>query len=80
MIDNLQKSYGLQSQQVDTLAHAAEISNILFQSARADYMEVLLTRRDSLEAQMELIETKRRQFKAMVNVYQALGGGWRSGA
>ncbi|CAN5924786.1 TolC family protein [soil metagenome] len=80
MIDNLQRSYGLQSRQVDTLARAADISNILFLSARADYMEVLLTRRDSLEAQLELIETKRRQFKAMVNVYQALGGGWRSGA
>jgi outer membrane protein, multidrug efflux system len=79
MIDNLQKGYDLQSQQVDRLAQAVDVSNILFQSARADYMEVLLTRRDSLEAQMELIETKKRQFQAIVNVYQALGGGWRSG-
>jgi multidrug efflux system outer membrane protein len=77
MIENLQKSYELQSQQVDTLARSIDISNVLFQSARADYMEVLLTRRDSLEAQMELIATKRRQFQAMVNIYQALGGGWR---
>lgn len=46
MIDNLQKGYDLQSQQVDRLAQAVEISNILFRSARADYMEVLLTRRD----------------------------------
>jgi len=79
MSQNLQKSYELQQQQVDTLARAADVSNVLFQSARADYMEVLLTRRDSLEAQMELIETKKRQFHAMVNIYQALGGGWRSG-
>jgi outer membrane protein TolC len=40
-------------------------------------MEVLLTRRDSLEAEMDLIETKNRQLRAMVNIYQALGGGWR---
>jgi outer membrane protein TolC len=80
MIYNLQKSYELRSQQVDALARASEVSGILFQSARADYMEVLLTRRDSLEAQMELIETKKRQLQAMVNVYQALGGGWRSGS
>jgi NodT family efflux transporter outer membrane factor (OMF) lipoprotein len=79
MIGNLQKRYDFQSQQVDTLARSVDISNVLFQSARADYMEVLLTRRDSLEAQMELIETKKRQFQAMVNIYQALGGGWRSG-
>lgn len=78
MIDNLQKSYELQSQQVDTLARAAEISKTLFQSARADYMEVLLTRRDSLEAQMELIETKKRRLQATVNIYQALGGGWQA--
>lgn len=77
MIDNLHKSYALQSKQVETLARAVEVSGILFQSARADYMEVLLTRRDSLDAEMELVETKRRQFQAMVNVYQALGGGWR---
>jgi len=78
-IDNLQKAYDLQSQQVEALARSSEICSILFQSARADYMEVLLTRRDSLQAQMELIDTKNRQFQAMVNVYQALGGGWRSG-
>lgn len=78
MIGNLQKSFDLQSQQVDTLSRSVDISNVLFQSARADYMEVLLTRRDSLEAQMELVETKKRQFLAVVNIYQALGGGWRT--
>lgn len=79
MIENLGKSYELQSRQVEALARSSEVSTILFQSARADYMEVLLTRRDSLEAEMELIETKKRQLQAMVNIYQALGGGWRSG-
>lgn len=77
MIDNLQKGYELQAKQVEALSHAVETSNVLFQSARADYMEVLLTRRDSLDAQMDLAETKKRQFHAMVDVYQALGGGWR---
>jgi outer membrane protein TolC len=77
MIKNLQQSYDLQSQQVERLIQSIDISNVLFQSARADYMEVLLTRRDSLDAEMELIETKNRQMQAMVSVYQALGGGWR---
>ena len=40
-------------------------------------MEVLLTRRESIEAELELIETRLRQMQARVNVYQALGGGWR---
>lgn len=77
MIGNLDKSYQLASQQVERLTRSIETSNVLFQSARADYMEVLLTRRDSLESQMELIETKLRQRHALVNMYQALGGGWR---
>lgn len=79
-IGNLQKSYDLQSKQVDTLARSVEISGVLFQSARADYMEVLLTRRDSLEAQMERIETRKRQLVAVVSLYQALGGGWKQDA
>jgi NodT family efflux transporter outer membrane factor (OMF) lipoprotein len=77
MIKNLQESYKRMSRQVDILTSAIDVSNTLFQSARADYMEVLLTRRDALEAEMQLIETKLKQFLAMVNVYQALGGGWR---
>ncbi|MEZ4296743.1 MAG: TolC family protein [Polyangiaceae bacterium] len=74
--DNLQKAYDLQSQQVAALARASETSTVLFQSARADYMEVLLTRRDLLDAEMELIEMRKRQWIAIVNLYQALGGGW----
>ncbi|MFO0597189.1 MAG: TolC family protein [Myxococcaceae bacterium] len=76
--ENLQKTYALQAQQVDILAQSVDISTTLFQSARADYMEVLLTRRDSLDAQLELIETRKRLLLALVNIYQALGGGWRS--
>lgn len=78
--ENLQKTYALQAQQVEQLSQAVEVSTVLFQSARADYMEVLLIRRDSLDAQLELIETKKRLLLAMVNIYQALGGGWRGPA
>lgn len=77
MIHNLEQSYDLQAQQVDKLTQSIDISSRLFGSARADYMEVLLTRRDALEAQMELIESKRRQMGAAVGLYRALGGGWR---
>lgn len=75
-IDNLQNSYELKEQQVEALTESIEISNNLFRSARADYMEVLLTQREALEARFELIETKMLQMQARVNVYRALGGGW----
>jgi outer membrane protein TolC len=48
----------------------------LFRSARADYLEVLLTQREALESKMDLIEIKQAQLNAKVNMYKALGGGW----
>ncbi|MCA9623574.1 MAG: TolC family protein, partial [Myxococcales bacterium] len=40
LIENLEKSYELQEKQVQQLTDAIEVSNLLFRSARADYMEV----------------------------------------
>lgn len=77
LIENLGNKYALKARQVQLLGQAIDVSNKLFASARADYMEVLLTRRDALESQLELIETKQLQLGAVVNMYQALGGGWR---
>ncbi len=77
LIRNIGLSYELKEQQVDRLVASIDISTLLFNSARADYLEVLTTRRESLEAQMELIEMKQRQLEATVMLYQALGGGWR---
>ena len=76
-IQNLRSSYDLRAQQVEALSSSITISTNLFRSARADYMEVLLTQRDALESRFELVETRKQQLNAMVNVYQALGGGWR---
>ena len=75
-IDNLKNSFQNKDTQVKALDESVVIANQLFQSARADYMEVLLTQRDVLEAKMALISTKRDQFIATVNLYKALGGGW----
>lgn len=76
-ISNLQKSYDLQTSQVRALTESIDISTGLFKSARADYMEVLLTQRDALESKFELIETKKQLMNARVNIYRALGGGWK---
>lgn len=76
-IANLDKRYALQARQVDALTQSIAISNDLFSSARADYMEVLMTQRDALESKFELVETQLQQMQAVVGAYRALGGGWR---
>lgn len=76
-INNLAKSFEFKQQQVNALTQSIDISTGLFRNARADYMEVLMTQRDALESKFELIETKKEQMHAMVNIYRALGGGWK---
>jgi len=76
-MNNMENAFLLKQQQVAALMESVDVSGKLFTNARADYMEVLLTQRDALEARMELIETKIQQMHARVRLYQTLGGGWR---
>jgi NodT family efflux transporter outer membrane factor (OMF) lipoprotein len=76
-ISNLEKSYQLKFQQVEALNRSISASNELFVAARVDYFEVLMTQRDALETQLELVETKKDQLNATVQVYRDLGGGWK---
>ena len=75
-INNLKNSYDLRAREVQALNQSIEISNELFKSARADYMEDLLTQRDAMDSKFDLAETKMQQLSARVNLYRALGGGW----
>ena len=55
-----------------------KVANRLFQTVRIEYIDVLYAQRDFNDARMVLIETKQEQLAAIVNAYQALGGGWRN--
>lgn len=76
-VENLNKSYKLRDKQVNALNESIDIAMKLFKSARAEYTEVLLTQREALDSQIEIIETKKEQLLAHVNIYKALGGGWK---
>jgi NodT family efflux transporter outer membrane factor (OMF) lipoprotein len=74
-IRNLDSSYTAKERQVEALGESIELADRLFRSARADYLEVLLTQREALESRIELVEIKQQQLDARVTAYQALGGG-----
>lgn len=76
-IQNLEKRFELKSKEVAALNTSIDISNDLFKSARADYLEVLMTQRDALDSKLELIEIKKNQLEATTNIYKELGGGWK---
>jgi outer membrane protein, multidrug efflux system len=73
--ENYRQSIEIKKQQLESLQASVDIASKLFQNARAEYVEVLLAQRDFMEARMVLIETKKEQLSAIVNAYQALGGG-----
>lgn len=74
-IRNTGQAYELKSKQVEALTSSVALSGQLFDSARADYTEVLLTQREALEARVELVELRQTQLMAAVKAYKALGGG-----
>jgi outer membrane protein, multidrug efflux system len=68
-------SVDLKKQQLESLETAVTFAINLFQNARVEYVDVLFAQRDRNNARMVLIDTKREQLGAVVNAYQALGGG-----
>jgi outer membrane protein TolC len=76
-LDNYANSFATKQREVELLSESVNIANSLFRYAKADYVEVLLTQEEVLDAKMELVETKLQQLKAKVEIYRALGGGWQ---
>jgi outer membrane protein TolC len=50
---------------------------MLFKYAKATYIEVLLVQEEKLNAERELVEVKMNLVGSRVDLYRALGGGWR---
>jgi outer membrane protein TolC len=65
------------TKEVEALTQSIDISNDLFKSGRATYFEVLMIQNRSLQSKLELVNTKKQQYNATVNIYKALGGGWK---
>ncbi len=67
----------VQEKQVEALVLATEYSQELLNYGMANYLEVLTAQQQSLGAQLGLVETKVQRLTAVVELYRALGGGWK---
>jgi len=74
LIRNLGQGYEYKSRRAQAMSGSISLAGELFNSARADYAEVLFTQRDELESRVELIEMK-QQLIAHVKACKAHGGG-----
>ena len=74
-VQNYSKSIEIKKQQLESLEAAVDVASNLFQNARVEYMDVLFAQRDRKDAQNRLDRHQKEQLSAIVNAYQALGGG-----
>jgi multidrug efflux system outer membrane protein len=76
-MENYSKYFDLKKQQVQSLNNAVAVSNDLYLVGRASYLEVITAQRNVLDAELELADAKKNIYLSEVNLYRALGGGWR---
>jgi multidrug efflux system outer membrane protein len=62
---------------VDQLSTSVRLSLLRYQQGLANYFEVLQAQQDLFPAKLDLSETRLQERLATVNLYRALGGGWR---
>lgn len=74
-INNLGQQFQLKGRESEILAASINVSSELFRTGRANYLEVLLARQNALRSRMELINTRKNQYLAIVALYKAIGGG-----
>lgn len=76
-ISNQQQVYTLKMQEVGVLQNAVSTANDLFLGGYASYLEIITAQKSVLEAELSLIQARRQMLTGTVQLYQALGGGWR---
>ncbi|MCF6141302.1 efflux transporter outer membrane subunit [Flavobacterium sp. K77] len=67
----------VREKQVTALNKATDYSDELLTYGLANYLEVLTVKDNALNAELNLIDNKFQQYKAIIQLYKALGGGWK---
>ena len=61
---------------VESAQDAARLSQTRFKAGTTDYLEVLTNETNSFSAELALAQAQGNELNALVELYQALGGGW----
>ena len=75
--NNETRKITIREKQADALTKAADYSDELLEYGLVNYLEVLTAKDNALNSQLNLIDNKYQQYLAIINLYKALGGGWR---
>jgi outer membrane protein, multidrug efflux system len=61
----------------DSASDAAHLSEVRFKAGTTDYLEVLTNETNAFSAELALAQAQGNELIALVELYQALGGGWQ---
>lgn len=67
----------LKQRQTDRVRAAIDTSDALYRAGKATYLEVLLAQQAQLDSRLEMVEAAKTVRLTLVDLYRALGGGWR---
>lgn len=65
-----------QQQQVRALQSALKLAELRYKGGLANYLDVLVARRNLFESELALTGTRRLHLVSILQLYKALGGGW----
>lgn len=71
------EKFEYREKEVEALRNAESNSEELLKNGYATYLDLLTARQNALSAELNLIDNKLNQLLSIVNLYEALGGGWK---
>ncbi|KGO81160.1 membrane protein [Flavobacterium beibuense F44-8] len=75
--NNETKKLDIRLKQVESLRKASDYSDELLEYGLVNYLESLTAKYSALSAELDLVNNKYQQYLAIINLYKALGGGWK---
>lgn len=75
--NNETKKLDIRKKQVESLRKASDYSDELLEYGLVNYLESLTAKYSALSAELDLVNNKYQQYLAIINLYKALGGGWK---
>lgn len=76
-VEKLDEQQSIATRRVNTLQKATQNALLLFKSGMANYLEVISTQSSVLQSELDQAALKYGQLNARIDLYRALGGGWK---
>ncbi|MCG1035118.1 efflux transporter outer membrane subunit [Polaribacter sargassicola] len=71
------KKFEFRKNEVEALRKAEANSEELLKNGYANYLDLLTARQSALSAELNVIDSQLQQLVSVVDLYEALGGGWK---